>query len=125
VWGLTFKPDTDDVRNSVAVELVNDLIAEGAKVVAYDPKGMPKAQEQNLVPGVEFADSALQAVHNAEALVLATEWDEFHSIDMAEVQQRMRTPLVFDGRNLFDPVMMRELGFEYYGIGRGRVGTGP
>jgi UDPglucose 6-dehydrogenase len=73
VWGLTFKPDTDDVRNSVAVDLVNDLIREGAQVTAYDPKGNEKVQELNLCPGVHLADSALNAVRDAEALVVATE----------------------------------------------------
>jgi UDPglucose 6-dehydrogenase len=118
VWGLTFKPDTDDVRNSVAVDLVNDLLREGAQVTAYDPKGNEKVQELNLCPGVRLANSALEAVQDAEALVLATEWPDFGNIDLAEVGRRMHTPIVFDGRNLFDPATMRDLGFQYYGIGR-------
>jgi UDPglucose 6-dehydrogenase len=118
VWGLTFKPDTDDVRNSVAVDLVNDLLREGAHVTAYDPKGNEKVQELNLCPGVRLANSALEAVENAETLVLATEWPDFGNVDLIEVRRRMHTPIVFDGRNLFDPVTMRDLGFQYYGIGR-------
>ncbi len=118
VWGLTFKPDTDDVRSSVAVDLVNDLIREGAHVTAYDPKGNEKVQELNLCPGVHFAGSALEAVRDAETLVLATEWPDFATIDLAEVHRRMHTPIVFDGRNLFDPKIMRDLGFQYYPIGR-------
>jgi UDPglucose 6-dehydrogenase len=118
VWGLTFKPDTDDVRSSVAVDLVNDFIREGAHVIAYDPKGNVKVEELNLCPGVHLAGSALEAVRDAETLVLATEWPEFAAIDLAEVHRRMHTPIVFDGRNLFDPDTMRDLGFQYYPVGR-------
>ena len=118
VWGLTFKPDTDDVRNSVAVDLVNDLIREGAQVTAYDPKGNEKVQELNLCPGVHLADSALNAVRDSEALVVATEWPDFAAVDFAEVHRQMHTPIVFDGRNLLDPNRMRDLGFQYYSMGR-------
>jgi UDPglucose 6-dehydrogenase len=118
VWGLTFKPDTDDVRNSVAADLINDLIREGADVTAYDPKGNGKIRELNLCPGVHLADSALNAVRDAEALVLATEWPDFAAVDLAEVHRQMHTPIVFDGRNLLDPNTMRDLGFQYYSIGR-------
>jgi UDPglucose 6-dehydrogenase len=118
VWGLTFKPNTDDVRNSVAVDLVNDLHREGAQVTAYDPKGNEKVQELNLCPGVCLANSALEAVQDAETLVLATEWPDFGNVDLTEVRRLMHTPIVFDGRNLFDPATMRDLGFHYYAIGR-------
>src|ERR1700716_1569613 len=118
VWGLTFKPDTDDVRSSVAVDLVNDLLREGAQVTAYDPKGNERVKELNLCPGVRLANSALEAVQDAETLVLATEWPDFGNVDLTEVRRRMHTPIVFDGRNLFDPATMRDLGFQYYAIGR-------
>jgi UDPglucose 6-dehydrogenase len=120
VWGLTFKPDTDDVRNSVAIELVNRLAAEGAHVTAYDPKGAEKALEWKLIDPdkVQIAASPEEAVNGAEALILATEWKEFLNQDFAEVKKRMHTPLIFDGRNLFDPSMMREMGFTYEGVGR-------
>jgi UDPglucose 6-dehydrogenase len=118
VWGLTFKPDTDDVRNSVAIDLVAQLLREGAIVQAYDPKGAHKVEEFNLCSGAVLAKSALGAVENAEALVLATEWNEFQSIDFLQVRKKMHTPLIFDGRNLFDPDTMKELGFIYHGIGR-------
>jgi UDPglucose 6-dehydrogenase len=120
VWGLTFKPDTDDVRNSVAIELVNRLVAEGAHVTAYDPKGAEKALEWKLIDGdkVKLAATPLDAVDDAEALVLATEWKEFLNQDFAEVKKRMHTPMIFDGRNLFNPSMMREMGFTYEGVGR-------
>ncbi len=123
VWGLTFKPHTDDVRSSVAIELVNDLIREGAHVTAYDPKGNQRVQELGLCPGVHLTSSALEAVQDTEALVLATEWPEFSDVDLTEVRHRMHTPIVFDGRNLFDPATMRDLGFQYFGIGRPLANT--
>jgi UDPglucose 6-dehydrogenase len=100
------------------VDLVNDLIREGAYVTAYDPKGNIKIKELNLCPGVHLADTALEAVQDAEALVLATEWPDFAAIDMEQVLRMMHTPIVFDGRNLFNPMTMRDLGFQYYSIGR-------
>ncbi len=118
VWGLTFKPDTDDVRCSVPIDLVNDLVREGAIVTAYDPKGVEKAKEYNLLPGVNLVDSPLEAVEGAEALILATEWKEFASVDLGEVKKRMHTPLIFDGRNFFDPATMAGHGFTYRAIGR-------
>jgi UDPglucose 6-dehydrogenase len=121
VWGLTFKPDTDDIRSSVAIELVANLLSEGAHVSAYDPKGMEKARDVKTIQGVQFAPSALEAVQDAEALIVATEWGEFANVDLAIVKKAMRTPIVFDGRNLFDPDTMAELGFHYYSIGRAKV----
>src|ERR671922_325087 len=121
VWGLTFKPDTDDVRSSVAIELVTALLREGAHVSVYDPKGMEKARELKAVGDAEFASSALEAVQDAEALVIATEWNEFANVDLAIVKEKMRTPIVFDGRNLLDPETMERLGFHYYSIGRASV----
>jgi UDPglucose 6-dehydrogenase len=121
VWGLTFKPDTDDVRSSVAIELVNDLTREGAHVVAYDPKGIEKVREFKLCPDTVLVSSAVDAVRDAEALIIATEWKEFENVDFSEVRRLMHTPLIFDGRNLLDPNTMRDLGFQYHGIGRGTV----
>ena len=121
MWGLTFKPDTDDVRSSVAVELVDAMLREGAHVSVYDPKGMDKARELKTVVDAKFDKSALDAVNGAEALVIATEWPEFANIDFAEVKKRMTTPIVFDGRNLLNPETMGELGFHYHSIGRASV----
>src|SRR5258708_2317369 len=114
VWGLTFKPDTDDVRSSVAIELVADLLREGAHVIAYDPKGMEKARTVKRIDAAEFAPSALDAVSDAEALIIATEWSEFANVDLAIVKEKMRTPIVFDGRNLLDPETMVRLCFHYH-----------
>jgi UDPglucose 6-dehydrogenase len=123
VWGMTFKPDTDDVRNSVAIDLINRLVAEGAQVSAYDPKGAQKALEWKLVDGdkVRIVSTPIDAVDGAEALILATEWKEFTNQDFEEVKRRMHTPLVFDGRNHLDQQLMRELGFVYYAVGRAQI----
>src|SRR6266446_2449911 len=121
VWGLTFKPDTDDVRSSVAIELVEQLLREGAHVVAYDPKGMHKARAIKAIADAEFALSALEAVTHAEALIIATDWNEFANVDLAVLKEKMQTPIVFDGRNLLDPETMRQFGFHYYSIGRASV----
>jgi UDPglucose 6-dehydrogenase len=119
VWGLTFKPDTDDVRNSVAIELVNRLVNEGAIVSAYDPKGMEKAAELHLLPSsVTLSQTPIDAAKDAEALVIATEWKEFAGQDFAAIRSVMHTPLVFDGRNHLNPRLMRQLGFTYHGVGR-------
>lgn len=118
VWGLTFKPDTDDVRSSVAIDVVRDLLAEGAVVRVYDPKGMDKAREFKLVEGAIYAESPIAAAKDAEALIIATEWKEFAAVDLEELRKTMHTPLVFDGRNLLDPGTVREFGFEYTSIGR-------
>jgi len=121
VWGLTFKPDTDDLRSSVAIEVVEQLLREGAHVVAYDPKGMQKARSIKAIADAEFASSALEAVTDAEALIIATDWNEFANVDLAVLKEKMRTPIVFDGRNLLDPETMRQFGFNYYSIGRAGV----
>jgi UDPglucose 6-dehydrogenase len=121
VWGLTFKPDTDDIRSSVAIDIVAEMLREGAQVVAYDPKGIEKARAVKAIADATFVSSALEAVEDAEALVIATEWQEFANIDLGVVKEKMRTAIVFDGRNLFDPVTMAQLGFRYHSIGRGSV----
>jgi UDPglucose 6-dehydrogenase len=118
VWGIAFKSDTDDVRTSVAVDIINDLIKEGASVTAYDPKGGEKAVEYKLIEGAKVVGSALEAVQDAEALIIATEWKEFQAVDLSEVKKRMHTSMIFDGRNLLDPERARSLGFTYASIGR-------
>ena len=121
VWGLTFKPDTDDIRSSVAIEVVEQLLREGAHVVAYDPKGMHKARGIKAIADAEFASSALEAVTDAEALIIATDWKEFANVDLTVLKEKMQTPIIFDGRNLMDPETMRQFGFHYYSIGRESV----
>jgi UDPglucose 6-dehydrogenase len=118
VWGLTFKPDTDDIRSSVAIELVADMLREGAQVSAYDPKGMEKAREVKAIAAARLTNSAFEAAEDAEALIIATEWEEFANVDLDTLREKMHTPMIFDGRNLFDPGTMRKLGFHYTSIGR-------
>jgi UDPglucose 6-dehydrogenase len=125
VWGLSFKPDTDDLRSSVAVALVEALVAEGAEVTAYDPKAMDKARDLPIAEKITLADSPTAATEGAEALIIATEWPEFANVDLAEVREKMIAPLIFDGRNLLDPDSTAKLGFTYHGIGRGSDVTAP
>jgi UDPglucose 6-dehydrogenase len=108
------------VRSSVAIEVVEQLLREGAHVVAYDPKGM-KARSIKAIADAEFVSSALEAVTDAEALIIATDWNEFVNVNLAELKDKMRTPIVFDGRNLLDPETMRQFGFHYYSVGRASV----
>ena len=119
VWGLAFKSNTDDVRSSVAISLVEKLVAEGAQVTAFDPKAMEKAKELPVGKSITFAESAMEAAKGAEALIIATEWPEFAAVDLDQLRQQMHTPLIFDGRNLLDPVAAVNFGFQYRGIGRG------
>ncbi len=121
VWGLAFKNNTDDIRSSVAIELVEKLVKEGARVTVYDPQGMENAKSLPWASKVTFASSAMAAVEGAEALIIATEWPEFAGQDFATVREKMLAPMIFDGRNLLDPATMRQLGFNYRGIGRGGV----
>ena len=121
VWGLTFKPDTDDLRSSVAVDLVGDMLREGAQVSVYDPKGMERACEIDTIKAARFCETPLEAAEGAEALIIATEWSEFANVDLAEVKEKMTTPIIFDGRNLFDPATMAKVGFRYHSIGRAPV----
>jgi len=115
--GLAFKGNTDDVRNSVAMELAEIFLAEGAEVVAYDPQGGAKALQ--IQPRLTLAASAEEVADRADAIVVATEWKEFRDLDWAGMRRKVLSNLLFDGRNLLDPQKLRALGFEYHSIGRG------
>ena len=119
VWGLAFKPDTDDMRESAAVTLINDLTAAGAEVHAYDPQAMRMAQEHYLKGNdkVSYRDSKYDVLTDADALVLVTEWKEFRSPDFYEIEERLKAPIIFDGRNQYDKKRMQRYGFEYFQIG--------
>jgi len=116
VLGLAFKPDTDDVRYSPAIALVKQLLGEGVSVRAYDPKAMEKARGE--IPSAMFCRDPYEAVTGADAVVVATEWKEFESLDLTRMKTLMRRPLILDGRNLFNREKMKSMGFEYLGIGR-------
>jgi UDPglucose 6-dehydrogenase len=114
--GLSFKPNTDDIRFAPALEILRRLLAEGASVRAYDPQAMKKTQAQ--FPTVNYCSDAYEVASGADAVLLLTEWPEFRELDWARIRDAMLRPLVLDGRNLLDPAKMRELGFEYHSIGR-------
>jgi UDPglucose 6-dehydrogenase len=114
--GLSFKPNTDDMRDAPSIDIARVLIAAGAEVRAYDPAAVERARL--ILPEVEFLKDAYQVAAGADALVLVTEWNEFRQLDMTRIKQLMRRPVVVDGRNIYDPYAMRNLGFTYRGIGR-------
>ena len=117
VLGLAFKPGTDDLRDAPALKLIEQLVADEAEVVVYDPAAMPKAKE-SLPAAVRFADSAPAAMSGADAAVFATEWDEFRGLEPAVIGGALKFPLVIDGRNLFDPAEMASAGITYLSVGR-------
>jgi UDPglucose 6-dehydrogenase len=119
LWGLAFKPDTDDMREAPSRVIVDALASRGAKLAVYDPVAMDEARRVfGTAAHIEYARAPLDAVEGADALVVVTEWKEFRSPDFDVLREKLRQPLVFDGRNLFDPAQVRAAGLEYFGIGR-------
>jgi len=118
VWGLAFKPNTDDMREAPALSIIEELLGAKAKIRAFDPVAMPNARKM-LGDRVTFCASAYEAVEGADALLLVTEWNEFRHPDLERIKGLLKTPVLFDGRNVFNPQQMKQLGFSYYGIGRG------
>ena len=119
LWGLAFKPNTDDMRDAPSRELIADLFAAGATVTAYDPVAMHETQRIfRDEPRLKYAENPMGALDNADALVIATEWKEFRSPDFEAIKQTLKNPVIFDGRNLYDPKFVRSLGIEYFAIGR-------
>ncbi|OGA59467.1 MAG: UDP-glucose 6-dehydrogenase [Betaproteobacteria bacterium RIFCSPLOWO2_12_FULL_65_14] len=119
VWGLAFKANTDDMREAPSVALISDLVTAGASVRAYDPAAGAEAKklfQKN--KSIEIVESAAAALDGADALAVITEWQEFRSPDFAAIKAKLKIPAVFDGRNLYDPRVLKELGFEYFAIGR-------
>jgi UDPglucose 6-dehydrogenase len=116
VLGLAFKPETDDMREAPALGIIRNLLDDGAKVRAYDPVAMSEAKK--LLPDIEYAEDEYTAVTSADALVFVTEWNQFRALDLARIRDLMTTPKVADLRNIYDPDDMKELGFEYVGVGR-------
>jgi UDPglucose 6-dehydrogenase len=119
LWGLAFKPNTDDMREAPSLSLIAELIGAGAFVRAYDPAAREEARRHfEGERRVEIVDSPMSALEGADALAIVTEWQEFRSPDFADIKARLKTPAIFDGRNLYDPAVVREQGIEYYCIGR-------
>lgn len=119
LWGLSFKPDTDDTRLSPALAVARLLLSDGAHVVGYDPQALGNAKAE--VPDLDLANDPYEAATGAHCLVIATEWDEFLGTDLTKLKEVMAYPVVVDGRNLFDPDAMRAAGFTYYPTGRPSV----
>jgi UDPglucose 6-dehydrogenase len=123
VWGLAFKPKTDDIREAPALALIDRMLSRGARLAVHDPEAMKNVRE---IYGdrLMYAPGPMDALEGAEALAINTEWDEFKSPDLATMKRRMKTPLIFDGRNLYEPETMRDAGFVYFSIGRQPSPTG-
>jgi len=118
IWGLAFKPNTDDVREAPALTIIEALLKEGVELRVHDPEAMEEMKKR-IGNSVRFFNNNYDALKGSEALLLVTEWNEFRRPDFDRIKSLMKTPVVFDGRNIYDPKIMREKGFVYYGIGRG------
>ncbi len=119
VWGLSFKPNTDDIREAPSIKIISRLIKEGARIRAYDPKAVENFRR--LFPegrDISYAEGPYKALEGAQALLILTEWDEFRHADLDRVKELLEIPVIIDGRNIFEPEEMKRMGFEYYCIGR-------
>ena len=116
ILGLAFKPETNDMREAPAIDIITELLQRGATVRAYDPVAMKEAAL--VLPDVKYAADEYEAVTDADALVFVTEWNQFRALDMRRIHDLMRAPRIADLRNIYEPEDMRELGFEYVGVGR-------
>jgi UDPglucose 6-dehydrogenase len=117
VLGLAFKPNTDDMREAPAVEIIHLLQNEGTSVKAFDPVAMERARD--IIPEVTYCEDAYEAADGSDAVIVVTDWNEFKHLDMARIKASMRQPVLIDGRNIYEPAKMQQLGFIYRGIGRG------
>lgn len=120
IWGLSFKPNTDDMREASSITLINALNSAGASVVAYDPKAMGEAKRYLKNASITYASNKYDALNQADALVLVTEWSEFRAPDFDEIKSRLKSPVIFDGRNQYDPLALASNGFKYFQIGVAR-----
>lgn len=118
LWGLAFKPNTDDIREAPALQIIDELLSAGATVTAYDPEAMDNVKS-TIGDSIQYADSMYEALDNADALIIATEWNEFRTPDFLKIVKTLKNKAIFDGRNLFDVGAVRELGFHYESVGRG------
>lgn len=120
IWGLAFKPETDDMREAPSIYIIKELVSRGAKIKAYDPKAMDEAKHFYLkdIKGIEYCSSKYETLLGADAMILLTEWKEFRSPDLEELKIRLNQPIVFDGRNQYDYKQMVNNGFKYYQIGK-------
>jgi UDPglucose 6-dehydrogenase len=121
MWGLAFKPNTDDIREAPAFYMIDALIAKGATVTAFDPEAMINSKEV-LGNKINFASGEYDALKDADALIIATEWNEFRTPDFEKVNSLLKNKVIFDGRNLFDLPQMEQLGYHYESVGRKTIG---
>ena len=123
VWGLAFKPDTDDMRQAPAIYIIKELVKRGAHIKAYDPKAIPEAKDQYLkdVKNISYVDSKYDALKESDALVLLTEWKEFRSPDFSRIKLLLKNPIIFDGRNQYNTNDLKEIGIKYYQIGKTNI----
>src|SRR5690606_24207524 len=120
LWGLAFKPNTDDMREAPSLTIIDELLKAGARISAFDPVAMKEAQRVlKDREGIEYVSEANAALEGADALLIVTEWQQFRSPDFDLIRGKLRQPVIFDGRNLYNPDLMRRFGFQYYGVGRG------
>tara|TARA_R110002073_G_scaffold41131_1_gene116500 strand:+ start:2717 stop:4039 length:1323 start_codon:yes stop_codon:yes gene_type:complete len=120
IWGLSFKPETDDMREAPSIYVIKELVKRGAKIKAFDPKAMKEAEEHYLkgLDNITYIESKYKALKNADAMILLTEWKEFRSPDFEEIKMQLKTPVIIDGRNQYKSLDLQEKGFEYYQVGR-------
>jgi UDPglucose 6-dehydrogenase len=117
ILGLAYKPNTDDMRGAPSIEIIHMLQHEGAQIKAYDPQALGTAKR--ILTDVEYGENVYAVAEDADALILVTEWNEFKQLDMMRIKETMRQPILLDGRNIYDPRRMKEMGFTYRGMGRG------
>jgi len=117
IWGLSFKPKTDDIREASSIYLINKLLGKGVRIRAYDPAAMEETRRL-LGDRIEYASDPYEVVAGADALALMTEWSEFHLPDFVKLAGLMKNKVIFDGRNIYNPDELKKLGFKYFGIGR-------
>jgi UDPglucose 6-dehydrogenase len=123
LWGLSFKANTDDIRDSAALEIIRYLTALGMKVRAYDPAAGDNAQKALAAdPLVEVSDNQYKIINGADALAIATDWNQFRNPNFNMIKKNLKEPVIFDGRNLYSSKQMSQLGFSYFGVGRQSVG---
>ena len=116
ILGLSFKPDTDDIREAPSIYIINELQKEGVKIKAYDPAAMENAKK--VLSGITYCRDVYETADGSDALMILTEWKQFRELDLAEIKKRMKTPVIIDGRNVYDPAAVKRLGFTYMSVGR-------
>ncbi|MCH8273013.1 MAG: UDP-glucose/GDP-mannose dehydrogenase family protein, partial [Candidatus Marinimicrobia bacterium] len=120
VWGLAFKANTNDIRESPSHYLIKELKSKGASIIAFDPEAI-ETTKQELGTSIEYAEDQYAALERADALVIATEWNEFRRPDFKKMKKLMNNPLIFDGRNLYEPNIISQYGFDYFSVGRPQI----